>query len=539
MINVMSRNRKMIHLVPLISVLALTAYLLLVSQTTAQAQEPPGDCWGGTLASEPLHCYILEETQKAGLIQVSAIFYAPTAEDGLIYVVLEQEGEVSESASDFFREKAYEYLRTPEGSHRYQVGERCGQNEGTDLERCMNGVMGGPYWEKYTDTSTPGFPEATRHDNVLLLTGGIEGRKEEPGWAAWQQLWPGPAVGAAIAADVNTIVFDVSDVDTKSDLGDDDCRKHIDTPVVDSGYCNLWEFNGHLGIAGVHSYPGVGTIYFQIKSPIPTDSEELEKLKLDLLGDDEREKERFRSRVYNIEVIPVKYDLGQLWKWAVILNRFALSKGNTIGVLKAGVGTNGVAINYPADIREVIGVLVLDEDVATAAFQTLLPALGIPVDAVGNIGELQAKPLTIDMVSGPNASAVAARPDTLATSAPGAGTELSNELTSNDQAVESSDAVRGRQGPQQQMEGTSRQEKQGTSPQRLVASPVASGTDASAAPAPEADEHSPVSNVPTASKANELATIGAPSWALTALLGLLAVVALLGTGAYILHLRRG
>ena len=41
--------------------------------------------------------------------------------------------------------------------------------------------------------------------------------------------------------------------------------------------------------------------------------------------------------VNRIIVIPVKYDYGELWRWQVILNRFALSSGNTVGITGANV----------------------------------------------------------------------------------------------------------------------------------------------------------------------------------------------------------
>ena len=49
------------------------------------ASEPLGDCWGGALSAEPLHCYILEEAQRAGVIDVDAIFHTP---DNVLYVFL-------------------------------------------------------------------------------------------------------------------------------------------------------------------------------------------------------------------------------------------------------------------------------------------------------------------------------------------------------------------------------------------------------------------------------------------------------------------
>ena len=106
-----------------------------------------------------------------------------------------------------------------------------------------------------------------------------------------------------------------------------------------------------------------------------------------------------------IEIIIVKYDFGELWRWATILDRFARSAGNTLGILGAQVATNtrrpgsdrlymngvewagqnsGPVNNpLPADVRETIMVKVRDVQRAADGLPALLPLLGIPADAVG------------------------------------------------------------------------------------------------------------------------------------------------------------
>ena len=37
---------------------------------------PPGDCWGGALSDDPLHCYALEEAQRDGIIEVEGVYDA-------------------------------------------------------------------------------------------------------------------------------------------------------------------------------------------------------------------------------------------------------------------------------------------------------------------------------------------------------------------------------------------------------------------------------------------------------------------------------
>ena len=99
-----------------------------------------------------------------------------------------------------------------------------------------------------------------------------------------------------------------------------------------------------------------------------------------------------------MKLIPVKYDFWELWSWATILNRFALSAGNTVGIVRAYVDTNelrqnrhyfpleGWELDDPEDastVRSTVGVGVLDARMVAEALPELLPLLGIPVDAVG------------------------------------------------------------------------------------------------------------------------------------------------------------
>ncbi len=577
MFNVMSRYRKMIYLVPLIAVLALAAYLLLVGQATAQAQDPPGDCWGGALNPEPVTCYILEETQKDGLLLVEGIYHAL---NGPLYVLIAGDESVEDRGlPEAFALKAAEFVRTPKAAEYFHLESVC--QKYNSREACISKEFSGPgfgsdplryggepysitYHDKGAYAYSRGFAgfynwPSGAYDNVYLLLGGAAARKERPGWASWRQLWPQQDVGPASAgADVNGMVFDVSDVDAKSDLGDNDCRKHIESYVVSDGYCGLWETKGHLGLAGVHGHSSADARYYQVKEPIPIQSDKLEQLRLDIMSD------HFRSiheaGHFEVEIIPVKYDLGQLWKWAVILNRFAYSKGNTVGILGAGVGTNGVPINDPEKIREVIGVLVLDRDVATSAFPTLLPALGIPVDAVGSIGEAKPQPLRSEVALGftngaqlvdgtqPDSSTVGATESELLPTplSPAVADSPQEPAVANLEKL-SSDShqsqppvtkLGGQEAPvagdrKAQMEEPATSDKPFTALQDVPKHEPVLATDAAAATAPL-----PPPTGTSESGARRSSTGGMSSWRLPVTAGVLALILLLGTGAYILHRRR-
>ena len=51
-----------------------------------------------------------------------------------------------------------------------------------------------------------------------------------------------------------------------------------------------------------------------------------------------------------LELIPVKYAYEDLWRWGTIINRFALTSGNTLGITKARIGMNSAG--------EVVGEVV-------------------------------------------------------------------------------------------------------------------------------------------------------------------------------------
>ena len=106
----------------------------------------------------------------------------------------------------------------------------------------------------------------------------------------------------------------------------------------------------------------------------------------------------------NVEIIPVNHDYEELWRWSIILDRFARSSGNTLGITSAQLGYNinryagAPAVSWPlndiqeahdnrAEWRTIIHLQTLDVPGTTAALPQLLSQLSIPVDAVGLIVE--------------------------------------------------------------------------------------------------------------------------------------------------------
>ena len=132
----------------------------------------------------------------------------------------------------------------------------------------------------------------------------------------------------------------------------------------------------------------------------------------------------------------MKYSFPDLWKWGVILDRFAKSQGNIIGILHAGVHNNtraaylsyelglyleegsgsvwseGEGYANPGLVRETISILALDPYVVQDALPVLLPQLGIPVDAVGVILKDRQKALFIRPAGGTSSEAGDGNADT-------------------------------------------------------------------------------------------------------------------------------
>ena len=108
---------------------------------------------------------------------------------------------------------------------------------------------------------------------------------------------------------------------------------------------------------------------------------------------------RVKDVPYEWEIVIVKYDYGQLWRWAETLNRLRESAGNTLGITGAQVSKNvgGEETVWPSDtlsrapgteeskFRETVRLYAYDPQRVAKALPTLLAQLGIPQDAVGMI----------------------------------------------------------------------------------------------------------------------------------------------------------
>ena len=399
----------------LLTLATLVMLLITVpSAPTAHAQEPkptptpessnvpppPGDCWNGALSRDPLHCHILEEAQGAGHIEVVAMYIAH--DRGPLHIYLRQAEPLSSEVGDFLREKAYEYIEIPEAREHY--GYACMPIVIKVIpapeapEDCPERHLQRAGWQDFHFLGNGALPRPFAYPDIVIEPGGADARRSRSGWASWTQVWPAPTGGRGASGASSG--FDVSDVDL-TNIPDPDCDEEFDNfLMLDS--CLTWKEFPTLGIAGAR-WDRVNTTYIQVKNA-PDDEAELEALKQQLVPN-------YQDYGNEVEIISVKYDFGELWKWSVILDRFTFSDSNTISIVRGQVDVNSPYIGphvlwmngvEPAgydewdaqldgeELREILIVWAYDHELAVDALPELLPELGIPVDAVGLVARTYA-----------------------------------------------------------------------------------------------------------------------------------------------------
>ena len=344
------------------------------SASTSVSQTPLGDCWDGALPEGSIHCYVFEQSQMEGEIEVVAIYEAP---NDVLHIFLARTEPLDDALTVLFRQKMTALLGE---------GEESGSLE-FDLEFDWGGYTEGTLRGRLVPPAMKGYGQAFLH------VGGLKAVQTQPGWASWTRLWPeeSGASGSVRRDPGSGSAFDVSGIDT-GNIPDPDCDA-----IGTGSACRMWKRDPESGVTGGRADPTseYQLSYIQIKETLlPSGENEREALKRRLFpGYDESP-----FFVDEIKLIPVKYDYWELWTWATILNRFALSSANTIGIVWADVDTNlprasdeifplhGLRLGSHQDastVRETVGVGVLEAQMVIEALPELLPLLGIPVDAVG------------------------------------------------------------------------------------------------------------------------------------------------------------
>ena len=348
----------------------------------AHAGDPPDDCWGGALSADPLHCYVLDQAHSTGVIEVDAVYEA----NGVLYIYLGQTEPLGDEVGAYFKEKSTEFVeRWPDRVYRgHQAYSDCAEAQNTTYEDCM--LNRWIFWE-----GSSILPFSTSYTTILLRTGGANALREEPGWAAYHQLWPETATASiknASGVSRTSGQFDVSGVDTTNIL-----------PVDCSERMNAGEDNS---CRGSQKFPGLGIVgwrsgwekeYVEVKSPVGQEANITAAREAIIAYYPD-------INDTNLVAIPAKYSYEELWRWATIVNRFAITSGNTPGITSADIGVNfSKAVHgqpvHPLesvpeaeaqvwqDYRTTIRISTLNLQPTLDALAQLLGQLGIPVDAVG------------------------------------------------------------------------------------------------------------------------------------------------------------
>ena len=337
------------------------------------AQDSVDDCFAGALSRDPLHCHVLEEAHNAGIIEVDAIYGVARG----LFIYLTQDDNVDEDALDYMRRAAQEEARRT-GAHEC-VLEPYG---------CGSGVL----------STGKGYvlPESLLYQDIQLLPGGAEARRSLGGWQAFRELWPGGAAGAGGAGgSPDGDVFDVSDVDvTNFPMLRGKCGE-LTRDNTTYGSCLFWDRIPSIGVAGMQQ---TDKVHVQVRIP---DGDEVQMVTA------KNAVIRLNSKKLNegnVEIIPVSHDYEELWRWSTILDRFAHSSGNTLGITSARLGYNinryagEPTVVWPLDDiqeaydnrsewRTIIHLETVDVPGTAAALPQLLRQLSIPADAVGLIHE--------------------------------------------------------------------------------------------------------------------------------------------------------
>ena len=354
---------------------ALAAVLVLGAAT---GRPSSGNCFAGALSQDPIHCQVLTAAYDEGVLDIKAMYEGAS----VLYIFIANPESDGQAINDFIFKKSRQAVRDNPVPYCFEDPHPDWCNGGT-LELSFP-----------ADPPPHGalLPGSEGYSDLRMIPGGEAALTEQQGWASFKRLWPrSDALFAGIGGRGDG-KFDLSDVDLVVN-GEPDCPS-----------C-LWKVHPGLGLAGAVLVPGTPTTavwLYQVKAEPGRERERIEAVKAS-----------FRRHRPDLEpgvnwpkedFIPVKYSYLDLWRWAVLLDRFAQSRSNDIGVSSAEVGTNtgtgpyeshylpaaGLApVGDPykpenaARTRSTIRIWSFDPKKTIGALPQLLSQLGIPKDAVG------------------------------------------------------------------------------------------------------------------------------------------------------------
>ena len=412
--------------------LAVIAAASLLSVMTVHAAETSDDCFGGALSQDPLHCYVLEQAHNEGIIEVDGVYQG--GETLHLFLVGE---ELLEPDSE-----EYSYLRT---KAQEEVGRNGGDQCVLDPLGCKSGFFSMGIGSGFI------LPASQTYLDIKFWPVGRAALRTRPGWASFRQWWPSAEETDTQRRSIQgktqpSTGFDVSDVEL-GNFSPVDCSNY----ASNTNGCQRWELHPGVGIAGWHS--NREKLYVQVKAP-NGEASKIEAAKAALFAWNPR-----GLNENNLVIVPVNHDYQDLSHYAELLDRFALSAGNTVGITGAKIYVNRAGpyqgpVIYPltelppvergdlAGLRETTYLETIDLQGTVDALPQLLPQLGIPVDAVGMVVQRGASPgsiITLDRgeaspdesVAGPKDNQTRNEAATLSQGSPtssGDTTRLQNEL---------------------------------------------------------------------------------------------------------------
>ena len=397
---------------------ALAAVVLLAmfahaASPAIQAQTASNDCFGGALSDDPIHCEVFEWAHNTGVIEVDAVYRVGKA----LHIFLTQADHRNEAVLKKMLAKTQEVARRT-GEHGCVL----------EPELCDAGVL----VAEPLDISGYILPVPSVYKNIRLFQGGAEARRSFPGWRAFQELWPEASDGVSGTAGTDGD-FDISGVDRTSfpALADNCYRLVFHHSDVNSA-CRMWDDYSSLRIANIYSDTWNDKVYFYVKAGTGEEEVRVATAKTVLMNS---QPDTFTED--RLVVVSVPHDFEELWRWSLVLDRFANSSGNTLGITHVELDFNTLPgieedqrylfpskdapdltsyiMEHEGNVadglrwRLIIEVETFDFEKTVAGLPRLLKQLEIPDSAVGLILEqnhriarrAQAEPITVDLVKIP------------------------------------------------------------------------------------------------------------------------------------------
>ena len=159
------------------------ATVALLTLYAVPLSPPLGDCFGGALSDDPVHCYIFEQAQRDGVIDVEKAY----DDDGVLYFSLRRDKPLSDKEREdlstsrrialdndvraFFKAKAVEFYDLwPDDVPVLDFYNNCVRHLKPTYRECY---------------LAHDLPKSEVYVDIQFIAGGEDARRLVPGWASW------------------------------------------------------------------------------------------------------------------------------------------------------------------------------------------------------------------------------------------------------------------------------------------------------------------------------------------------------------------